>query len=146
MGQRRLTALGRLGTILVTLVALSCGTPQDSASAAWRVTGGGPAAGSAITVMAPGNVSTSATCSGTAMTVHVSWTASSSPGVNGYRVTLRTGTGQTLTEQTDATTTTLKKGITKPNAGTAVSVTATVTTLTTYGWTAESPVSAPASC
>ncbi len=80
------------------------------------------------------------------MTVQVSWTPNGSFGMSGYRVTIRASTGQTATGQTNAQSTTFRQGITKPNAATTVSVTATVTALTTYGWASESAPAAAVSC
>ncbi len=133
--------------VMALLIAAGCADGADAASAAWRVTGSKAAAARAGTVNPPANVTTSGTtCNGITQFVEVSWTPSDSPGVIGYQVDIRTSTGQTIAAQAASAATNVRRNVTKPNAATKVFVTATVTTLTTYGWTKQSQASAPTSC
>lgn len=88
-----------------------------------------------------------ASCSnGRWMSVTVSWSPSASPGVTGYAVTAYRSDGQVTTvAQTDAATTTANTTVDKLSAG-STSVAFTVTTLTSYGWTAESARSGQMTC
>jgi hypothetical protein len=100
------------------------------------------------TVTAPANVSALlASCSnGRWMSVTVSWDPSASPKVSGYTVKAYRSDGQVSTvAQTNATTTTADTTVDKLSAG-STSVTFTVTTLTSYGWTAESSRSGQMTC
>jgi len=76
-------------------------------------------------------------CYGIHMEVLLSWERSNARSVSGYSVAFQTGSASTV-QRTGASTTSLGLAITKPNAATSVTVTASVTTLTTYGWTATS--------
>ena len=99
------------------------------------------------TVAAPGSVSAADTdCRGITMTVRVSWTLSDSPRVTGYRVAVTVSNGGSFVVQTDATATSVQQRVRKPNAAAHWSVTATVMTLTDYGWTSQAPRTAPVSC
>ncbi|MGZ4537540.1 MAG: hypothetical protein ACXVX8_04880 [Blastococcus sp.] len=100
------------------------------------------------TVTAPSTVTALlASCSNARwMSVTVSWDASASRGVSGYTVRAYRSDGQvTIVAQTDATTTTADTTVDKLSIG-STSVTFAVTTLTSYGWTAESPRSGQMTC
>ena len=92
---------------------------------------------STTTVAAPGNVTGSLTCSRTSATMAATWTLSGTPQVSGYLVTVYFSDGFTQTVQKAATDTSWSQAITLYNV-TAYAVRYTVTTQTTYGWTAES--------
>jgi hypothetical protein len=78
----------------------------------------------------------------TTLYASLNWTASTSPGVSGYRVNVRTGdhmvpmgtvTGTAISGSEDA-------------RYTAYGLSLSVTTLTSYGWTAESVATRPLTC
>lgn len=138
---RRFAAVSCLG--VVSLLVLD--TP---ASAAFSASVSMPVVeiGTAV-LAAPGNVTAEGTsCRGTAVTVRVSWTQSDSPRVSGYLVTVQVSTGESFSVPTDDATTSVEQRFTRPNAATHPSLTATVTTVTDYGWTKESPQTASVTC
>jgi len=98
------------------------------------------------TVAAPGDVSVSGSgCLLVLYTLHVSWPPSSARDVTGYRVTAYTGNGTPWVLGTAGPTETkfsVALGLTLP----LQSYRYTVTTLTRYGWTAESPMAGPLYC
>ena len=76
--------------------------------------------------------------------ITVSWNPSASRGVSGYRVDAHRDDGSTVTvEETSATSTTTTLDKLSPGSTT---VTFTVRTLTTYGWTAESAPTGSLTC
>jgi hypothetical protein len=80
------------------------------------------------------------------MSVAVSWDDSTSPTVSGYAVKAYRSDGQVTTvAQFVDTTTTADTTVDKLSSG-STSVTFTVTTLTSYGWTAESSRSGQMTC
>jgi hypothetical protein len=98
------------------------------------------------TVVAPDPVTVSGRCTGINYNATVSWTASTSADVIGYRVLAYLNTGTTsLLSTTDAATFSLAIS---SNSSTLslYQPTITVTTLTSYGWTAESAHTAVLSC
>jgi len=99
-----------------------------------------------ITVTAPASVAISGNCQGWWYDLTVSWPASTTAvGVTGYRVTAYLNNGTTsVLGQTDAVTRSLSVRFDKSNLSLQPRI--TVTTLTSYGWTAETPGSAPLSC
>jgi hypothetical protein len=100
------------------------------------------------TVGAPGNVAAQlASCSnGRWMSVAISWTASSSSRVSGYLVkAYETGGQVAVVAQTDAASTGANITLDKLSPGTS-SVSFTVTTRTSYGWSAESLPSGALTC
>ena len=88
-----------------------------------------------------------ASCSnGRWMSVTVSWQPSTSARVSGYVVKAYRNDGQVTTVgQTDGAATSANTTVDKLGAG-STSVTFSVTTLTDYGWTAESTQSAQMTC
>ena len=103
-------------TVKVTATPISIGT----ASVAVPTTG-------------PGSL----TCGKTTATMGLTWTASTAPRVSGYLITVYFSDGFTQTVQKAATDTSWSQSITLYNV-TAYAVRYTVTTQTSYGWTAES--------
>jgi len=154
------TALRR-GILLVALaVATVLGLTVTPAQAAFSAKATLPTATvSAITVAAPTAVSTAGTyCSTTrsywngtwysSSTMHarVSWTASTTArGVSGYRVTAWFADGSSYpVGDVGPGTTSVAMDVDGSYAGQNVRV--TVTTLTTYGWTTQSPKSGAITC
>ncbi|GAA3180099.1 hypothetical protein GCM10010531_37700 [Blastococcus jejuensis] len=89
------------------------------------------------TVSAPAAGSGSLTCGRTSATMGLTWTKSTSARISGYRVTVHFSDGYTQTVDKAATDTSWSQGITLYNV-TAYAVRYTVSTVTDYGWTAES--------
>jgi len=92
------------------------------------------------------NVTTATTVTkSTDLVVNLSWTASTSRGVSGYVVSAHPygGPGQAMA-QTPATLTSTGSRVTAYNLDYAATL--TVTTLTSYGWTAQSAQTARLSC
>lgn len=80
------------------------------------------------------------------MAITVSWTGSPSRGVSGYAVHAHRNDGSTEeVGQTTADVTSISTTVDKLSTG-ATTVTFTVTTQTTYGWTADSTSSGPLTC
>ena len=100
------------------------------------------------TVAEPTNVTALlGSCSnGRWMSVKVSWNPSTSPKVIGYAVKAYRSDGQVTTAaQTDGATTTADTTVDKLSAG-STSVTFTVTTLTSYGWSTQSALTGYVTC
>lgn len=110
-----------------------------------------PARSTAITtatVDPPTNVTIRpVSCRGRDVQIAVSWSPSGTPGVSGYVATayFNDGTSQAL-GQVDAGTTSTTYTSTVPNGATIITVAVRVTTMTTYGWTATSPISQWVTC
>ena len=107
-----------------------------------------PVTVSTATVQSPTDVNAVlASCSnGRWMSVRVSWSPSTSARISSYLVKAYRNDGQVSTvAQTSATTTSADTTVDKLSAG-STSATFTVTTLTDYGWTAESARSAQMTC
>ena len=103
---------------------------------------------SALTVASPTNVQVQViSCRGRDVEFEVSWTGSPTTGVSGYRLTAYFQDGTTANlGQTGAGTTAATVIGSVPNGSTVITLAATVTALTTYGWTAPSPRSAWITC
>ena len=97
------------------------------------------------TVAAPAAGPGSLTCKTTTATMALSWTQSTSPRVTGYRVNVYFSDGYVQTVNKLATDTSWTQNIALYNV-TAYAVRYSVTTLTDYGWTAESTTSAWFQC
>jgi uncharacterized protein (DUF58 family) len=135
--------------VLVSLaVALSL-VMSTPATAKFAVTRGLPSLVVATAVVqSPTNVKAElASCSNARwMSVTVSWQPSTSARVSGYLVKAYRNDGQVATVgQTDGAATSANTTVDKLAAG-STSVTFTVTTLSDYGWTAESTQSAQMTC
>jgi hypothetical protein len=153
--RRILAVLGTLAGLVLTTSAPASADFQDSASVQTGLTTG--------TVTAPGTPAVSGYCYTTSSTTTdpvtglpvttysywytgtVSWSAGSAPrGVSGYRVLAHLN-GQTFVlAETAATTRTVTSTVDR--AYLAYSPRVSVMTLTSYGWTAESPRSAVLAC
>lgn len=97
------------------------------------------------TVAAPATVTGNLTCGWFSATMQASWTPSTSERVSGYLVTAYFSNGSTQTAQVGPTAT----GWSAPTSTFSVlfkKVQYSVTTLTSYGWTAESPRTAWSTC
>lgn len=80
------------------------------------------------------------------MAITVSWTGSPTDGVTGYLVNAHRNDGSTMTvAQTPAGTTSANTTVDKLSSG-ATTVTFTIVTQTSYGWTAESASSGSLTC
>jgi hypothetical protein len=80
------------------------------------------------------------------MNITVSWTSSPTAGVSGYVVDAHRNDGASMTvARTSASTTSTATTVDKLSEG-ATTVTFTVTTQTSYGWTAVSASSGPLTC
>jgi len=100
---------------------------------------------SSIDVAAPASVSTSgSTCGFSTLNLQLSWPASTTTrGVTGYRVTVYRADGSTGTvATTGSSTTTFSSSYARGYQTYRFSV----TTLTSYGWTKESPLSGGFTC
>jgi hypothetical protein len=99
-----------------------------------------------MTVAAPSSVSVNDTCWGIHYSGTFTWPASTTPfGVTGYRVTAYLNDGTTsVLGTTDAATRTLT--VTSDTSSLTYQPRIAVTTLTSYGWTAESAKSAVLTC
>lgn len=89
------------------------------------------------TVAVPTTGPGSLTCNRTTATMALTWTQSTAPKVSGYLITVYFSDGYKQTVQKTAADTSWTQDITLYNV-TAYAVRYTVTTQTTYGWTAES--------
>lgn len=135
----------RVVTVLAAAAAV-VGATALPASAAFSGSAALQAAVSTVTVSPPGGVTlTLASCQAVSMQVRLSWSASATPGVDGYLSSFLFN-GQPYQAQSGQSTTSVTVDITKPNAATTVSATASVSTQTAYGWTAASPRTAPVVC
>jgi hypothetical protein len=99
-----------------------------------------------MAVAAPAGVTVNDTCWGIHYSATITWAASTTPfGVTGYQVTAYMNDGTTsLLGTTDAATRTLT--VTSNTSSLAYQPQITVTTLTSFGWTAESAKSAVLAC
>ncbi len=88
-------------------------------------------------VAAPTNVVGSLSCGSQNSTMGLTWTASTSAKVSGYLITVYFSDGYKQTVQMASTATSWTQSISTYNV-TAYSVQYSVTTQTSYGWTAES--------
>ena len=123
-------------TLLGAIFAGSSAAAQASFAESVTVTATPFSIGTA-TVAVPTTGAGSLTCGRTTATMGLTWTASTAPRVSGYLVTVYFSDGFTQTVQKLATDTSWSQSITLYNV-TAYAVRYTVTTQTTYGWTAES--------
>ncbi len=128
---------------IITLIALVAGVlfasgaaAQASYSESVKVTAT-PVSVSTASVVAPGAGAGSLTCRSSSATMALTWTKSTSARVTGYRVNVIFSDGYVQTVDKLATDTSWSQAIALYNV-TAYSVRYTVSTLTDYGWTAES--------
>ena len=125
--------------VLLTLIgAILAGSSAAQASYADLATvTASPITIGTATVAVPTTGPGSLTCGRTTATMGLTWTKSSAARVAGYRVTVYFSDGYVQTVDKAATDTSWSQAITLYNV-TAYAVRYTVTTQTTYGWTAES--------
>ena len=128
---------------IITLIALVAGVlfasgaaAQASFSESVKVTAT-PMSVATASVVAPGAGTGSLTCRTSSATMAMTWTKSTSARVTGYRVNVIFSDGYVQTVDKLATDTSWSQPIALYNV-TAYSVRYTVSTLTDFGWTAES--------
>ena len=144
-----MTAARRLLVLLALTVVAVLGAGSTAANATFSAAAALP--GMTVgtgTVAAPGNVTAELmSCSNARwMGVEVGCQPSASQGVSGYRVQAHLSDGRTSTvAETGATATSVTAVVDKFSARPA-SVAFTVTTLTSYGWTATSPMTSALAC
>jgi len=140
-----LTLARRAATLVALTLAVIVGaslpasaTFADAATVSTSVT--------TLTVAAPSGLAVTDTCWGIHYSVTFTWPASTTPvGVTGYRVTAYLNDGTTsVLGTTDAATRTLT--FTSDTSFLDYQPRITVTTLTSYGWTAQSTRSAVLAC
>ncbi|MGY1681966.1 hypothetical protein [Geodermatophilus sp. SYSU D01176] len=138
---------------LLVLLALTVAVVLGSGSTAANATFADSAALSSTTVgtatvAAPGNVTAELwSCSSTRwMRIAVAWEPSASTGVSGYRIYASLSNGRLYNVGAVSATETQATVIVDKFVGSATSVAITVTTLTSYGWTATSPKTAALTC
>jgi hypothetical protein len=122
---------------LVTAVLLGSGAAAQAAFTDTAKVTAGPMSISTGTVAAPVAGTGSLVCGRTTATMGLTWTKSTSARVTGYRVAVYFSDGYVQTVNKAATDVSWSQAITLYNV-TAYSVRYSVTTVTDYGWTAES--------
>lgn len=130
--RRILTLAALVAAMLLGSGAAAQASFTDSATAT-----ASPMSISTATVAAPVAGPGSLTCGRSSATMGLTWTKSTSARVTGYRVTVYFSDGYAQTVDKAATDTSWSQGITLYNV-TAYAVRYTVSTVTDYGWTAES--------
>ena len=135
----------RLAAVLSATVAILLGTGLQ-ANAAFDTSAAVSTSLTTVVVAPPGQVMLTLTqCQGTSMQVQLTWTSSGTPGVNGYLSSFSFN-GQPYQVQSPWWATGTTVSVTKPNAAMTMTAVASVTTQTSYGWTASSAQTAPVSC
>ncbi|WP_100498931.1 hypothetical protein [Geodermatophilus chilensis] len=139
----------RLLVLLALTVAVILGSGSTAANATFADSTALPSTtvGTA-TVAAPANVTAELmSCSSTrGMRIAVAWEPSASAGVRGYLVQAYLSNGRTYAVDSTSATESQATVIVDKFAGPATSVALTVTTLTSYGWTATSPRTSALTC
>ncbi len=155
-----MTAARRIATLMALALALVVGAPLP-ASATYSETVGTSANLATLTVEAPTSVSVSDRCYTTSSntwggwgwgtthshwySVTVSWPASNSKGVTGYRVMVHPADGESFEmATTDAATRSVSATVDRSYLELRPRL--SVVTLTSYGWTAETPRTAILTC
>jgi hypothetical protein len=142
-----MTAIRRILTVLLLTAAVITGASVP----AWAAFGESipipiPTTIATDTVAAPSALTITSRCQGWWYQFDLAWPASTtSRGVTGYRVIAYLNTGTTYqVAQTDAATRTVSMTVDQSNLSLQPRI--AVITLTSYGWTAETPRSAVLSC
>lgn len=139
----------RYALLPLLMLLLSGVLPLVSADAAFSTSRALPSTSITTRTVVPAtNVSAVlSSCSNTRwMNITVSWTGSPTAGVTGYLVNAHRNDGSTMTvAQTPADTTSASTTVDKLSSG-ATTVTFTVITQTSYGWTSESASSGSLTC
>jgi hypothetical protein len=140
-----MTTIRRILTLALLTVAVIVGA-SVSASAAFADSVTVNTTVDTITVDAPATVAVNGYCQGWWYAATISWSASTTPrGVTGYQVLAYLNNGTTaVLGQTDSVTRSISVKFDSSNLSLQPRI--TVTTLTSYGWKAETPRSAPLSC
>lgn len=135
-------------TLLAALTAALVAGPLGSTAAHASFADPAPLATMSVstaTVTAPGNVVGKLVCGSPSSTMSATWTASTTPSVSGYLITVYFSDGYTQTVQLASTATSWSAYINTYNV-TAYKVQYSVSTQTSYGWTAESAKTGWFSC
>lgn len=143
-----MTGIRRILALVAVAAAVVVGTNAPALASFGKMRALPTTTVSTATVVAPTGVTALlASCSNARwMSVTVSWDPSTSPKVSGYTVKAFRSDGQVaVVAQTGATATTADTTVDKLSTG-STSVTFTVTTLTSYGWAAESARSGQMTC
>jgi hypothetical protein len=135
----------RRGLILLGLTVTVIAGASIPASASYSSSTAVTTTIGTTTVAAPGNFTGNLVCGHPTATMSASWALSSTPNVSGYLISVYFSDGFIQTVQLGPTVTTWSKAITDYNV-TAYSISYTVTTQTSYGWTKESAHSATFQC
>lgn len=136
----------RLLVLLALSAAIIAGSSAAQASYADSATvTASPTTIGTATVAVPTTGPGSLTCGRTTATMALTWTPSTAPKVSGYLITVYFSDGYKQTVQKTPADTSWTQDITLYNV-TAYAVRYTVTTQTTYGWTAESTPTAWFQC
>ncbi|MCZ2857717.1 hypothetical protein [Blastococcus sp. VKM Ac-2987] len=140
-----MNAVRRALAVTGLAVALAVGTAVP-ASATYSDSAAVPTSVSTLVVTAPSSVTIDDRCRGWWYEAVVTWPASTTPrGVVGYRVMAHLNTGQSVVMgETDAVNRTVSARVDRAYLGHQPRI--SVITLTSYGWTAETPRSAVLSC
>jgi hypothetical protein len=137
--RRMLAVLGLAVAVVVGSSIPASATFSDTARLATNSVG-------TLTVDAPGGVTGKLTCGGTNSTMSVTWNPSGTRGVSGYRVIVLFSDGfEQIEDVTGAATGSWSKPITTFNV-TKYAIQYSVTTLTTYGWSAQSGLTGSFRC
>jgi hypothetical protein len=131
------------------LIALTVGVVTGASVPAWATYSDSATVSTTIAttaVAAPSSMSITGRCQGWWYDFTISWPASTTArGVTGYRLNAYLNNGMTyLVGETDAATRTMSMTVDSSNLSLQPRI--TVTTLTNYGWTAESAKSAALTC
>ena len=144
-----MTTVRRLLVLLALIVAVVLGSGSTAANATFADSTALPSTTVGTgTVAAPANVTARLwSCSSTRwMGIAVAWQPSASAGVSGYRIYASLSNGRTYAVGAVSATDTQATVTVDKFAGPATSVAITVTTLTSYGWTATSPRTLVTAC
>ena len=144
-----MTTVRRLLVLLALIVAVVLGSGSTAANATFADSTALPSTTVGTgTVTAPANVTAELTsCSSTRwMRIAVAWQRSASTRVSGYRIYASLSNGHTYPVGAVSATDTQATVTVDKFAGPATSVAITVTTLTSYGWTATSPRTLVTAC
>jgi hypothetical protein len=136
----------RRAAILVLLIA---GLVLGSSLPSWAAFSDSTAASTTVataTIVPPTNLTARTKCAGGDATVTLNWSASTSARVSGYRIRVHFGGGAYQDQTTVAATATTWQGTTPAIYVNSYTMTFTVWTLTSYGWTAESAHTARIVC
>ncbi|SDY52800.1 hypothetical protein SAMN05661080_03757 [Modestobacter sp. DSM 44400] len=147
-GLRRTNRLARTLVVLTVTLAVGLGIGGTASAAFTKTLTVPPVYVSTATVAAPGNVTARmVSCSSArSQDILLTWGASATARTSGYRVTVYRSNGTVITtSQTPATTTAVTVTVNKFSYDPAA-LQFSVTTLTDYGWSTESPKTGAVPC